>query len=80
LLNPNWYEQDIIDWMEWQVNVNGMSQAAVARSLNSRGVKGKRGGKWQGQSVKRTIAHIFHANRKDFPYPKTWGSMPWQKI
>ena len=34
---------------------------------------------WQGQSVKRTITHTFHANRKDFPYPKTWSSMPWHR-
>ena len=55
MLIPNWYEQDLIDWMDWQIEVNGMSAAAVARSLNSRGITGKRGGQWQGQSVKRTI-------------------------
>ena len=57
--------------------MNGKLQAAVARSLNSRGIRGKRGGKWQGQSVKRTIEHTFHTNRTDFPHPKNWGSMPW---
>ena len=60
MLIPNWYEQDLIDWMDWQIEVNGMSAAAVARSLNSRGITGKRGGQWQGQSVKRTISHTFH--------------------
>tara|TARA_B100001173_G_scaffold203214_1_gene175305 strand:+ start:730 stop:1503 length:774 start_codon:yes stop_codon:yes gene_type:complete len=79
MLKPNWFEQDLIDWMYWQVEVNGMSQAAVARSLNSRGIRGKRGGKWQGQSVKRTIEHTFHTNRNDFPHPKNWGSMPWHR-
>ena len=79
MLKPNWYEQDIIDWMEWQINANGMSAASVGRSLNSRGVKGKRGGQWQGQSVKRTIGHTFHSNRQDFPYPKNWGTMPWHR-
>ena len=67
MLKPNWYEQDIIDWMDWQIEANGMSAAAVARSLNSRCIKGKRGGQWQGQSVKRTKSHIFHSNRQDFP-------------
>ena len=79
MLKPNWYEQDIIDWMDWQINANGMSAASVGRSLNSRGVKGKRGGQWQGQSVKRTISHTFHSNRQDFPYPSKWGTMPWHR-
>jgi hypothetical protein len=25
----------LIDWMEWQIEANGMSAAAVARSLNA---------------------------------------------
>ena len=79
MLIPNWYEQDLIDWMDWQIEVNGMSAAAVARSLNARGITGKRGGQWQGQSVKRTISHTFHANRMDFPFPSKWGTMPWHK-
>ena len=80
MLEPNWYEQDLIDWMDWQIEDNGMSAAAVARSLNSRGITGKRGGQWQGQSVKRTIGHTFHENRADFPYPSLWGTMPWHRI
>ena len=79
MLEPNWYEQDLIDWMDWQIEDNGMSAAAVARSLNSRGITGKRGGQWQGQSVKRTIGHTFHENRADFPYPSLWGTMPWHR-
>jgi len=79
MLEPNWYEQDLIDWMDWQLEDNGMSAAAVARSLNSRGITGKRGGQWQGQSVKRTISHTFHENRADFPYPSQWGTMPWHR-
>ena len=78
-LIPNWNEQNAIDYMDWQVNANGMSAASVGRSLNSRGVKGKRGGQWQGQSVKRTIGHTFHANRVDFPFPSKWGTMPWHR-
>ena len=80
MLIPNWYEQDLIDWMDWQIEINGMSAAAVARSLNSRGITGKRGGQWQGQSVKRTISHTFHENRADFPYPSQWGTMPWHRV
>ena len=79
MLEPNWHEQDLIDWMDWQIEDNGMSAAAVARSLNSRGITGKRGGQWQGQSVKRTISHTFHENRADFPYPSQWGTMPWHR-
>ena len=79
MLEPNWYEQDLIDWMDWQIEDNGMSAAAVARSLNSRGITGKRGGQWQGQSVKRTISHTFHENRADFPHPSQWGTMPWHR-
>ena len=79
MLEPNWYEQDLIDWMDWQIEVNGMSAAAVARSLNSRGITGKRGGQWQGQSVKRTISHTFHENRADFPHPSQWGINPWHR-
>ena len=79
MLIPNWYEQDLIDWMDWQIEVNGMSAAAVARSLNSRGIKEKRGGQWQGQSVRRTISHTFHENRAGFPHPSQWGKMPWHR-
>jgi len=79
MLIPNWNEQDSIDWMDWQIEVNGMSAAAVARSLNARGITGKRGGQWQGQSVKRTISHTFHTNRMDFPFPSKWGTMPWHR-
>lgn len=76
MLIPNWNEQDLIDWMDWQIEVNGMSAAAVARSLNARGITGKRGGQWQGQFVKRTISHTFLTNRVDFPFPSKWGIMP----
>ena len=39
------------DYMAWQVEHNGMATAAVARSLNKRGITGKRGGKWQGKTI-----------------------------
>ena len=76
---PNWIEQDIIDYMAWQVEVNGMATAAVARSLNKRGITGKRGGKWQGHSITRTISNDFHTNRLKFTSPDWWGSKPWHR-
>ena len=35
-LVPNWKEQDIIDYMAWQMKKNGMSATSVARSLNKK--------------------------------------------
>ena len=78
-LHPNWYEQDVIDFMVWQVKVNGMSLTQVARSLNLRGIKGKRGGNWQGSSISRTIENKFHEQRLKFQQPQKWGSKPWQR-
>ena len=69
MLIPNWSEQDHIDWMDWQIEVNGMSAAAVARSLNARGITGKRGGQWQGNSITRTINNDFHTKRLKFQTP-----------
>ena len=31
-LKPNWYEQNIIDYMVWQIDKNGLSYSAVARA------------------------------------------------
>ena len=78
-LKPNWDEQNIIDYMEWQINVNGMSSSAVARSLNRRGVKGKRGGNWYSAGVKRTIENEFHTERLKFVHPDSWGNYEWQR-
>jgi len=57
-----------------------MATAAVARSLNKRGITGKRGGKWQGNSITRTISNDFHTNRLKFTTPDWWGSKPWHRI
>ena len=78
-LKPNWFEQNIIDYMDWQINVNGMSASAVARSLNRRGIKGKRGGNWHSAGVRRTIENDFHNERLSFPYPENWGIYEWQR-
>ena len=80
MLEPNWREQNYIDYMKWQIKVNGMTTSSVARSLNRQGVKGKRGGKWQGNAITRTIENTFHKERKKFPYPTNWGSKPWHQI
>ena len=78
-LTPNWFEQNVIDFMAWQVNENGMSATAVARFLNKKGLKGKRGGKWHGSGVLRTIRNQFHMQRNRFPKPKDWGKQIWQR-
>ena len=79
MLEPNWREQNYIDYMKWQIDVNGMTTSSVARSLNKQGVKGKRGGKWQGNAITRTIKNTFHKERKKFQYPANWGSKPWHQ-
>jgi len=43
-------------------------------------VKGKRGGKWQGNAITRTIENTFHKERNKFPYPANWGSKPWHGV
>ena len=78
-LIPNWYEQNVIDYMYWQLNANGMSATAVARSLDTKGVKGKRGGKWQSGGVSRTVENDFHKERLKFPHPKNWGNKVWHR-
>ena len=78
-LKPNWFEQNIIDLMDWQINVNGMSASAVARSLNAQGILGKRGGKWHSSGVSRVMNNEFHNERLNFPQPKNWGSKVWHR-
>ena len=79
MLVPNWNEQNNIDYMAWQIDTNGMSAASVARSLDRQGIKGKRGGKWQGNAVTRVINNKFHLERKKFPQPGNWGSKAWHR-
>ena len=79
-LKPNWFEQNIIDYMDWQINVNGMSASAVARSLNAQGIFGKRGGKWHSSGVSRVMKNEFHNERVKFAHPKNWGSKVWHIV
>ncbi len=78
-LVPNWKEQDLIDYMVWQMDGNDISATAVARSLNKRGSTGKQGGTWQSSSVINVANNDFHGSRNDFPLPKNWGKRPWHR-
>lgn len=78
-LVPNWKEQDAIDYMVWQMKGNDMSATSVARSLNKRGLKGKKGGNWQSSGVIRASYNDFHESRNDFPLPEKWGKRPWHR-
>ena len=78
-LKPNWYEQNIIDYMVWQIDKNGLSYSAVARALNRQGVKGKKGGNWYGTGVSRTIQNEFHKERTKFTPPSIWGDRIWHR-
>ena len=73
-LKPNWFEQNVIDFMIWQIDVNGLSYSGVARALNRQGIKGKRGGRWYSSGVSRIVQYEFHNERKKFPHPANWGS------
>ena len=78
-LYPNWNEQDVIDYMYWQIDVNGMSASAVARNLNKLNIKGKRGGKWYSSGLIRVKNNPFHIQRKKYPKPKNWGEKYWHR-
>ena len=79
-LAPNWNEQNVIDYMYWQVERNGMSATSVAKNLNKEGLRGKRGGNWSATSVLKVLRNPFHERRKKFPYPERWGGKVWQRI
>ena len=78
-LYPNWNEQDVIDYVHWQIDVNGMSASAVARNLNKLNIKGKRGGKWYSSGLIRVKNNPFHIQRKKYPKPKNWGEKYWHR-
>jgi DNA invertase Pin-like site-specific DNA recombinase len=78
-LKPNWFEQNVIDFMIWQIDVNGLSYSGVARALNRQGIKGKRGGRWYSSGVSRIVQYEFHNERTKFPHPANWGSKVWHR-
>ena len=63
-LIPNWVEQNYIDFMKWQMEVNGLSAAAVARALNRQGVKGQA---W------RQMAGLYDCKSHSEPIPRQTG-------
>ena len=75
-LIPNWREQGMIDYMRWMTSL-GFSASAIAHTLNRNGVKGKKGGKWSGTGVLRTIRNDFHKQREKYVKPEGWGSREW---
>tara|TARA_Y100000114_G_scaffold58694_2_gene53685 strand:+ start:401 stop:1735 length:1335 start_codon:yes stop_codon:yes gene_type:complete len=73
---PNWEEQDIIAEMKERL-ADGTKPGAVADILNSRGVTGKKGGKWYRNQILRTVEQDFHKNLDKFTRPdKPMKAMP----
>ena len=64
-LTPNWDEQAVIDEMKRLRNEN-QSWSAIARMLNEKGFRGKRGGNFGPQTVKRTVENPFHDKVNQF--------------
>ena len=76
---PDWKEQANIDLMLWQMRVNGASATSVARMMNKRGLRGKKGGKWYAASVIKVTSNTYHRRRGKFPLPKWWGRKAWHR-
>ena len=67
-LVPSWNEQNQIDYMHWQMETNGISATAVARSLNTRGITGEGG--WRVAGVERPEHRLQRLSRGPEPVPK----------
>ena len=78
-VNPNWQEQAVINWMR-EMDAKGWSRAKIARTLNDLGVRGKRGGKWQGQSVTRCLEAKQHQEIVKFQPPKRMMKYPFTAL
>ena len=76
---PDWKEQARIDFMCWQIRVNGVSATRVARIMNKRGWKAKKGGKWYAGTVIKVTSNTYHGRRSKFPLPKWWGRKTWHR-
>ena len=57
-MKPNWKEQETIDMMRYFYHEKKQSFSFIAKGLNANDVKGKRGGKWQGQGVSRVAQRL----------------------
>jgi len=78
-LLPNFQEQAVINWMRTQQS-EGKSNNWIATQLNSISLKGKKGGKWQGQSVKRCLEALQHAQITNFSPPKRMMKWPFADL
>lgn len=76
---PNWQEQAVIAWMR-RMESEGKSMNWIARQLNDIGLKGKKGGKWQGQSVKRCLESKQHQELVNFTPPKRMMKWPFADL
>ena len=76
---PNWQEQAVINWMR-EMDAKGWSRAKIARTLNDLNVRGKKGGKWQGQSVTRCLDAKQHLELVKFTPPKRMMKYPFTDL
>ena len=76
---PVWKEQARVDFMRWQIGKNEVSATRVARMMNKRGWKAKKGGKWYAGTVIRVTSNNYHGRRWKFPPPKWWGNKTWHR-
>lgn len=68
LFVPNWEEQDVIKVMKNLADA-GTLPAEIADTLNKKGIRGKKGGLWSRNQIKRTIEQPFHSNLNKFTRP-----------
>ena len=76
---PNWQEQAVIHWIQTQIN-ESKSYNWIARQLNEIGLKGKKGGKWQSQSIKRSLEAKQHTQITKFSPPKRMMKWPFADL
>jgi len=76
---PQWQEQAVMNWMRTVLN-EGKSYNWIARELNSIGLKGKKGGKWQSQSIKRCLEAKQHSQIVKFNPPKRMMKWPFADL
>ena len=64
-MKPNWEEQKIIESMKAMRN-KGYSYSKIANTLDSMGIKGKKGGRISGNMIKRSISNPIHERALEF--------------
>ena len=78
-LVPNWQEYAVLMWIDEQLQ-KGVSFNKIAKMLNDIGLKGKKGGKWQAQSVKRAVNAKQHQEIVNFTPPKRMAKWPFADL